>query len=321
MKAIMNMKFGAVVAMLVALTGCGGGSESTATSAQSPATPSNPQTNMPAPTYAAASSQLAVYNEIKAFRTALGLGELRQDAALDQAATAHVNYILQNQDINFGALDVTGNPVIHGEESTRPGFTGATPSLRAQAAGYGSQQATEVISAGTSAVELLVASVYHRQALMLQNYTDFGVGVGSNLGKTTVIMFGAKTTQAVPATYLGTYPGNGQTGVRRNHAEEVPNPYPDVTGYVSQQMANPVSVSGPIGTQLIVNSFTITEAGQAATISARVLSNANDSRVERHNAFLVANGILKANTTYTVSFTGSVNGTTISKVWSFTTGS
>lgn len=77
------------------------------------------------------------------------------------------------------------------------------------------------------------------------------------------------------------------------------------------------------GTTLEVVTFTMTEAGAAAPLDARLLTKDNDPNkyLASNIAFLVAKATLKPNTTYTVAFSGRVNNVVVTKNWKFTTGS
>lgn len=128
-----------------------------------------------------------------------------------------------------------------------------------------------------------------------------------------------------PAIFSVSYPGDNETGVGRYTGVETPNPFPDLstsnddfptkTGY-------PVSVVSKEGTTLQMLTFTIIEAGSTVPLDARLMTKDNDPNryLGSNIAFLVAKGTLKANTTYTVAFSGRVNNDVLSKSWKFTTG-
>lgn len=328
-----------VVACAFLLAACGGGGGSgSQTGPVAPVTPpvvtppaSDIQTSVPAPTYTAASQELAFFNAYNDFRGALGLGKLKQDNKLDLANQNHVAYLLANTDINTAAIDSkTGRPLFHIEDPVRPKFTGVTEKDRASFAGYGGVYVAEsgAYGAGRGAVSAFndfVATVYHRAGLVYQSPRDIGLAVGNDAKQTVVMTFGYATTgQKNASDYFGVYPADKQTNVPLISALEAPNPYPDITyAEYATKTSFPISVASEESTTLSVTSFTVTQAGTAAALDARLLTQATDPNkyLSKNTAYLVAKSAFKPNTTYNVSFTGTVNGVAMSKSWSFTTGS
>jgi hypothetical protein len=75
----------------------------------------------------------------------------------------------------------------------------------------------------------LLATVYHRAAFMYQAPRDIGIAVGTDKNQTVVVEFGYETRgQSNASSYIGTYPGDKQTGVPLVAASELPNPFPDI---------------------------------------------------------------------------------------------
>lgn len=336
------------LSILLAACGGGGGSSTTSPSASgsgstpvAPAgpvvTPGNLQATVPALTYSATSQEFAFVTAFNNFRQKMGLGLLAQNALLDKSAQNHLQYVLANDvntggTVNMSSIDpATGRPMFHIETVGNPLFTGVTEFDRAKAVGYTGSYAGEFGTFGGGqgaavAFEGLVKSVYHRAGLMFQGPTDVGIAVGQNSSQTFVLEFGNKTAQFNASDYLGTYPADNQTGVGLYAGAELPNPFPDLsttnadfptkTGY-------PINVVSKEGTTLEVVTFTMTEAGAAAPLDARLLTKDNDPNkyLASNIAFLVAKATLKPNTTYTVAFSGRVNNVVVTKNWKFTTGS
>jgi len=335
----MSMAAG-ISCFLVACGGSGGGDNSASTSPSTPSTPSTPigptvtpgnlQTTVPAATYAAGSQELAFYTAYNAFRQAEGLGLLAQNTKLDTADQNHLKYLLTNTDLDFTSIDpATARPLFHIEDPKRPNFTGVTELDRANFTQYGGTYVGESGSYGSgqgsvSALNLLLAGVYHRAGLMFQGPKDFGIAVGTDAQQTTVMTFGYVSTRQTNASdYFGFYPAANQTGVALFAGTEAPNPFPDVSySDYSTKTSYPINVVSAEGTTLAVKTFTVTESGQSAPMSARLLTQANDTNKELqgNTAFLVANTSFKPNTVYNVSFVGTVNGANVTKAWSFTTG-
>jgi len=326
--------------LLVACGGSGGGDNSAPTSPSAPSAPSTPtgptvmpgnlQTTVPAPTYAAGSQELAFYTAYNAFRQAEGLGLLAQNTKLDTADQNHLKYLLTNSDLNFASIEpVTGRPLFHIEDPKRPNFTGVQELDRANFAQYGGVYVGESGTYGSGqgaahALNLLLGGVYHRAGLMFQGPKDFGIAVGTDALQTTVMTFGYISTRQTNASdYFGFYPAANQTGVPLFAATEAPNPFPDVSyNDYSTKTSYPINVVSADGTTLTATTFTVTESGQTAPMSTRLLTQANDpnKELQGNSAFLVANTPYKPNTVYNVFFVGTVNGANITKTWSFTTG-
>lgn len=341
----------AIAATAVLLTACGGGGgESTnsnasnsATASTTPATTQNPapvpanlQTTVPALTYGPATQEYAFVTALNDFRAHMGLGLLKQDAALDKSAQNHLAYVLTNWTQYGGTVDMntidpaTGTPVAHEEIAANPKFTGFMPMDRAKAAGYTGAYAGEELSypggkGGLLAFEVLAQTVYHRAGLMYQQISNIGIAVGTDRSQTTVIEIGFQDwSQHNGSDYVGVYPYDGQKDIKLHMMVELPNPFPDLslqnadyptkTGY-------PVSLSTVKGSKLEVINFTVMEAGATEPLSARLLTSLNDPNklLEPHVAFLVPNAPYKSATTYKVTFSGRVNNVLLNKTWSFTT--
>lgn len=334
------------LSLAVILTGCGGGGSSTQASTTPvvtppvvtpptpTVTPADLQTTVPALTYAATSQEYAFVTAYNQFRAAMGLGLLAQNAALDKAAASHLAYVTMYSTINGGTVDMSAvNPTynvpnFHIEDASKAGFTGIRPGDRAAFAGYVNTAATEEGSYGSGvgavgAFVNLLATVYHRQLFMNQGIRDVGVAIGKDPAQTTVLNmgFGLKS-QSNASDYVGVYPADKQTMVPLFASPEAPNPYSDLADSSNATQAGttyPISLSIKAGATLTVDSFTVTEAGQTTPLKVRLFTNSSDKSVDASTAFIVGYVPFKGNVTYNVAFKGSVNGSAISKAWSFTT--
>ena len=339
-----HAKLAAAVSLALALAACGGSSSAPAAAPAAPApvvAPPPPpppppasdlQTSVAAATYAPGSQELAFFTGVNDFRGKVGLGLLAQSAKLDKSSANHLAYVLANADVDFAALDANGMPLFHSEDPARPGYTGKTVVDRVNFAQYASVYVGEEggFGSGKGAIATLnsfVDSVYHRAALMAQSPRDIGVAVGSNAAQTLVVNFGYETKlQYNASNYFGSYPADKQTGVRLIAGGEAPNPFPGVAySDYATKTSYPINVVSAAFTTLAVTTFTVTEAGATAPLDVRQL-NASTSAQDKtflaaNTAFIVGRAPFKANTTYNVSFVGTVNGAAVSKVWSFTTGS
>lgn len=334
--------------LLAACGGGGGGSSTTpssasgtgttpATPATTVVTPANLQATVPAFTYGASSEEFAFGTALNQFRQLAGLGLLAQNTKLDASAAAHLAYVNANTTAYGGTVQVdaidpaTGTPWFHEEQPNLKGFTGVLPADRNKVAGYtgllsGAEEGS--FGGGHGAVQALsglIATVYHRQILMSQPLTEFGVAVGTDPSQTVVLEMGATTPQSNASDFLGTYPADKQTNVGLHAYVESPNPFPDLstsnadfptkTGY-------PVTVESAEGSSVEVLTFTMTQAGSSTPLDVRLLTAATDTlrRLPSNIAFIVAKAPLNPNTTYQIAFSGRVNNVVVTKNWSFTTG-
>jgi hypothetical protein len=183
--------------------------------------------------------------------------------------------------------------------------------------------AGEVISATSSTsgfyqAEELITAIYHRFVIFEPAFRELGTGAATAINNTTYFTadFAVRNTYAgLGAGKFITYPFNGQTAVPVNFFSdnESPDPVPDQneTGY-------PVSVHADMGQTVTVQSFTIAPRG-GATLGTRLLSNAEGTSDTRSAAAIVPLSPLRGATIYDVSFSGGIDGTAVSRQWSFTT--
>lgn len=334
-----------VLAVAALISGCGGGGgSSTPTPAPVPApvptptpTPSDLQTSVAALTYTSTSAEYAFVSSLNAFRSSVGLGLLAQNTFLDKSAQNHLNYIVSNDVLNGGTVDMrsydpkTGRSMFHIENSSNQLFTGVEEQARASFVGYAGTYVGEEVSfgggkGGKVAFDSLASAIYHRAGLMFQAPRDVGVAAGQDRSQTITFEFGHAKAQVNSSDFFGAYPADNQTGVGLHAGVEAPNPFPDLstsnddfptkTGY-------PVSVVVQDLAKLEVVAFTITEAGSTVPLAARLMTKENDPNhyLASNVAFLVASAALKPNTSYSVTFSGRVNNAVVNRNWKFTTGS
>lgn len=299
-----------------------------------------PQTSVPAPTYAANSAQQLIFERLNAYRQQLGVGQRKQDPALDTAAQAHAQYLMTNN-LSGAVIGLT-----HDEVPTLPGFYGATLADRTKKAGLSSLLgAGEVISGESGAtvgtaskdasvcVNGLLNTVYHMMLL-----TDSSEAMG--IGYTSFTFGGLPSTNCVIDTSLGAgqqfaankivhVPDSDEGNVPLAMDPETPDPASDIKSPGRPIM---VRVNAENKAQLTVDHFQLTD-NVGAIVPARILVppsvvSGSKARVtpDPNNllspgvAFLLPLSPLKANTKYTVQFAGARDAKPMSTTWSFTTG-
>jgi len=249
-------------------------------------------------------------------RTQVGMPALTQNITIDRAAQGHSDY----QRIN----DV----VTHDQTRGRQGFTGITLEDRLRAAGYSfgdPNRIGEVIAAtpnqtGFYMAEELITAIYHRFVIFEPVFQE--IGSGSATGSSRAYFTANFVTNngfgpGLPAGTLATWPMNGQTGVTPNFRSdsEEPDPVPDL-----DMVGYPISVHTNLTRTLTVRSFTVRARNGNADLPIRLLVRGQDAETTSTSvAAIIPLSPLNANTVYDVSFSGAIDGTAISKTWSFTT--
>ena len=257
------------------------------------------------------------FNWINYRRAQAGVGALARNNMLDRSAQAHSDYQRMN------------NTVTHDEDPAKPGFTGATVEVRVQAAGYTlvpAYASGEIIAATTNnsgfyMAEELVTAIYHRFVMFEPLFKDMGAGAATTSANYTYFTTNLGATRGyspgLPSHTIATWPINGQTGVQPNFFSnyEEPDPVPNI-----DEVGYPISVHANLTETLAVQSFTVRSRGGASNLQTRLLVKGQDPNTTMSSvAAIVPLAPLAAQTTYDVSFTGTADGTPVSKTWSFTT--
>jgi hypothetical protein len=336
------------ILLMAALVSCGGGGGG---GGEIPAlTFQSAVTSLPSDTYTALSNEQQIWDQLALIRA--DAGYLTQNSSLDNAASDHANYLVNNNLLDPtkypGYLTTSFGGIMggHYEASTLPGFTGASPQTRATNHGY-SGTVTELMTFGatdgTNCVDLLGDSVYHLVGL-ISPFIDLGISFNAGGGLNSsacAIEVGVKnnTLGQLPATGPVFYPYDGQTNVLPvfyNNAE-VPDPAPDLTTAGQSPVGHPIIVSlysmassSFKGSDIVIHDFSISPT---VTAGVRILANSgvtydgSTAELTTNNTIpgagfvvLLPKGPLAAsNTTYTVNFSATVKGAVVSKSWTFTT--
>ncbi|HEX7635582.1 MAG TPA: CAP domain-containing protein [Noviherbaspirillum sp.] len=319
MGRLLRQTLPALITVLI-LAACGGGGGSSPIS-QPAASTATQEPNAPQATGNTATDGLNWFNFR---RQQLGLSELVRNTKIDAAAQSHSSY----QEIN--------NVITHDEDPNKQGFTGVTTSDRLKAAGYllpsndyayGEVISSTSDSSGFHAAEDLIAAIYHRFLVFEPMFKEGGAGaatvsggltyftanfaaIGLNTGlrRGQVLVYPFPDQQRVPASFFSN--------------NESPDPVPN-----RNEVGYPISVHANITSTLAVSSFTVTPRGGTA-LPVQLLTgtpnpDAPNQSVDIHTpasaAAIIPLQPLSAATTYDVQFTGSVDGKTVSRSWSFTT--
>jgi uncharacterized protein YkwD len=321
----------------LALSACGGGDSSSAstvtptpsgnTPPTTPTTTPDPLVPPPAvpdtPTLGGAGAPLATGNIaldgrewINYRRAQVGMSALAQSSLIDRAAQNHSDY----QRLN--------NTITHEEVAGKPGFTGVEVQDRLAAAGYvlnefASRAYGEVISAtsngsGQYMAEELITAVYHRFVIFEPVFKEIGTGAATTSQGYHYFTanFAANNGYGagLPNGQIAVWPVNGQVAVPRNFFSdtESPDPVPPCANNIPapdcglNEVGYPISVHADANLQIRVTSFTVRPRGRA-DLPVRLLSRANDTHTGKSSAAIVPLAPLAANTVHEVSFTGNLD--------------
>jgi uncharacterized protein YkwD len=291
----------------------GGASSTAPTSTTVPGTVSTPQ-------YAAGSIQLAMFNQVNAYRQQCGFPAVQENTTLDQSVAAHTQYM----DLNNISTDteVAGNQGFTGVNYLdRAVHFGAPANLVGGGVSGGLAYSGTPMTADQSGQFLAngwLTAVYHAP-LILAPISLIGVGEDQSTAGGITSAWGSITLQDVSYAQLSqaplTFPCQGVTGVPYSNTNENPTP-PNTSG----SWGTPVTVIGNATDTIVVQSANIT--GPSGPVAVQILDSANDPNKElpAYAGSVYPTAPLAANATYSVSLSGTDNGVPFSRSFSFTTG-
>lgn len=356
-KHLNNLFLATAVAASLSLSACGGGGSGSSPVATAPApapapapvpAPTNPDLvgSVTVPTYAAGTVEKGAWSVLLEERAACGFGLVQQDTRLDAANAAHAKFLT---DLSIATKVSWAG---HGEDSSKPGFTGLNALDRAIFQGFPSAASVdEIVSAdtalhsistgdqvgvseahGADSMRRLMGTVYHLSGAMFAGRLG---GVGSSHASTAydttttfeVYRFGAliavtdSNPQRLGTGVVATYPCAAATHASATFAPatESPNPFADVTSS-SVIYGTPVYLKVDASSVLMVSSATITRVSDSSLLTVRQVTHANDpaGQVGANEFFMVPTAPLIVGAAYAVSVTGTVDGVAFTKTFSFT---
>ena len=329
MKTIAKFVSCVAAATLTACGGGGAGAPATASASGTVAASPAPITVPSAPVatgYPANSQQGEAFALLNAERTKCGFAALVQNSALDIAAGAHANFLVENG-VHYGHLEVAGLPF----------FSGVSEKDRAVAAGYsdpvGAMLAVSIGTLSTSQARTIQMQVrdilgapYHLLSA-IDDYLDAGVGyaskiIGVNESKALNITLGRPGGNPLDAAQVYTYPCEGSTAVNARLANETPSPIPANLSQDYRLYGTPIAVKVRTGKVLIVISATITPGAGGPAVPAQIIGLANTPQpalMRGDSAYVLPTSPLTPSTTYTVQLAGTSDGVAFTKTFSFTT--
>ncbi|NUZ04811.1 hypothetical protein [Piscinibacter koreensis] len=296
-------------------------------------------------TYLQGSVERGAWDLLMAARSACGFGLVQQDTRLDTAAASHARYLAQNSiDRNAAALGPSEDP-------SWSYFTGATPTARGGAAGFPTGQPVVESShalglfyvagqnpplalnsnTGIASMRALLESIYNTANLFTPARVG-GIAATAPAGPSLSLLSQQQFRLVVDFSTTGnpqrlgngnvaTWPCEGVGGFSGalDPANEVLNPFPDVTGPVNY--GTPIYLRTDLGATLTVQAASLTRIADASAVPLRSLTRANDanSQLGSHEAFLVPTQPLPRGSTYRLNATGTANGVAFTKSFTFAT--
>lgn len=315
--------FASAIALSACGGGGGGGDSSTQSNTGGNSTP--PQTatsaNVSTPQYAADSVELGIFNTINQQRQACGFPALTENTTLDKASAKHASYILQNN----GAItdtEVAGNPgftgVSYSDRASALGFPVSSASVGGESAGFYTNAQWTGTQYGSQLALSWMSGVYH-SSIATMPVTEIGVGVSQITYNGFPQLAAANSVanyQPMSGSLPLTFPCQGTTGVAYSATGEIPTP-PNTSG----SFGTPISVSGNATDTVVLSTATMLDpAGNSIPLNILNSSTDPNHEVSIYEAKAYPSLPLTANTTYTVSLTGTRNGTPFSRNYTFTTG-
>lgn len=125
--------------------------------------------------------QMEAGSYLNSIRASMNMQNLSENTQLQDAAQAHADYLVQNDEST------------HDEIEGRKNFTGLRPVNRAFHAGYASTHVAENLSTknynAKSSVDGLLSAIYHRFAFLSPSIDEIGIGVTQDKGESSKSAF------------------------------------------------------------------------------------------------------------------------------------
>ncbi len=264
----------------------------------------------------AAAAALARINQ---YRAQAGVPASTMNAALKASAESHVAYYIQN-------APVSGS--IHDQIEGKPGFSGKDFFARAARFGYANHESTnediDTIADPVAAVDRLMATLNHRIPMLDPAYPDIGIGVGATSdGKNpiSVIDFGMPQWKDSfqPAFFI--WPPENGTNFFRSFRGEGPDLFRRAGINPTYPIGCPITITyrGPGKIVYDANGMSLTDAA-GQNVACHKLADLNSFWTARNSAAISSVQPLAPDTTYTVTFTYSINGAAPQvRSWRFST--
>jgi uncharacterized protein YkwD len=245
-----------------------------------------------------------IVEKINGFRKLAGVKEVAVDVGLSNACQKHSDYLVKNY-ASQKAEGAKGNDEIEG----RAGYT-----EEGKKAGLASDIAyVEPIRA----LDECIASLFQRASLLQPDLEKIGIGVSCpNRDWYVVLDTKSKVTAESPVPYA-LYPADKQAAVPLQYAPEGRNPVP---GDTDGRAGYPVTVTFRRFDKIDRITATLKDSRGKEVPVWLVKPDSIPDFEHLRTIAMFSQDPLEKTTTYTASFEAEVNGTMVTKSWSFTTG-
>jgi uncharacterized protein YkwD len=258
-------------------------------------------------------------------RLAVGTHLLTADARLQEAATAHAEFVVAN----FALYQETGLSV-HEEDASWDGFTGETFGDRVRSFGYELNSGWEIIAFyddPDAAMDAWMQTLYHRIPILHPNAWELGYGRartdGSSSLRIDVMDFGGTYESASSEPTLWPYPEQQGVPTQWDGLENPQPPLPEGEGYPSGPV---VTISFPFLAVIEAESFELRD-DEGALVPTQWLypprpnpdpGPGADPFLQSSHALLPLDP-LEPGLRYELAFRATVDGSPYERVWTFKT--
>jgi len=267
------------------------------------------------------SDEAAALDRINQYRAQVGVPPATMHPALKASAAAHAAYYVQN-------APVSGS--IHDEIEGKPGFSGKDFFARAARFGYSNSQSTneniDTIADPVAAVDRLMATLNHRIPMLDPAYPDMGIASSEAGGRNpiTVLDFGMPAWKDSFQPQFISWPPDNGTNFFRSYRGEGPDLFRKAGLSPIYPIGCPITLtyrgSGKINFD--TNAMSLTDAAGRAVDCLKLAVDEKLFWTARNTGVLAAVQPLAPGSTYTVSFSYSLNGGPPQlRSWKFSTGS
>jgi len=224
--------------------------------------------------------------QLNFYRKSMGLSTIVKNTQLTSAALRHSLYRFVILSGNKDAEDfyIDGAPGSHFQIVQNQYYTGKTLKERVTKEGY-KFSSTEVSTSGSRKsgaefINQMIASVYHRSGVLGFQWNEAGFGV---IDKEPVMVLGGIPNATDSPSKVIVLPPPDSTIEMIGFKNERPDPLPD---YANKWKGLPLSIHASTGQVLDIRRFDLAnESGQA--VQGRLLTNMNDKRLGKHEAYWV----------------------------------
>jgi len=247
---------------------------------------------------------IEVQKAVADVRSLAGLAPLSCDTAAQAAAKAHSDYVATNHSLS------------HDEQDGKTGYTGASVPDRLSAFHFSYQVSGEVVGLDGSAASILgdrgfMNSVYHRPVFLREENVVLGIGVETGA---ITIDFGRNASGSAWSGHAVMWPPMNAVNVPPSFTAvaEIPNPIPEGHAIVG----SPITLI--TGAELGNVKVTMVDS-HGNKVAGKTITGENDKNIRATEAHFVPFEPLDDNTTYTVTFTATLDDAKSTFTTTFTT--